>query len=81
MGPRVEEFESYLLDAKIRTGNHPLLNMAAANAIAESDPAGNRKLAKNKSTQKIDPIVAALMALYAVAHPPVESWDVQAVIG
>jgi phage terminase large subunit-like protein len=62
MSPRVEHFESLLLQGRIRHGAHPLLNMAAANAIALKDAAGNRKLDKAKSTQRIDPLVAAVMA-------------------
>lgn len=62
MSPRIEYFETALLQGRIRHGAHPLLNMAAANAVAVQDPAGNRKLDKSKSTLRIDPIVAAVMA-------------------
>jgi len=66
--PRIEKFEELLLQGKIRHGLHPLLNMAAANAIAVRDAAGNAKLDKAKSTLRIDPIVAAVMAVFAAAH-------------
>jgi phage terminase large subunit-like protein len=62
--PRVEHLESLLLERKIRHGEHPVLNLGAASAIVESDAAGNRKLTKKKSSQKIDAIVAAVMACY-----------------
>jgi len=65
--PRVEKFEELLLQGKIRHGLHPLLNMAAANAILVRDPSGNRKLDKAKSTLRIDPLVAAVMSAFAVA--------------
>lgn len=68
MSPRMEAFEAQLLAGRIRHGGHPLLNMAAANAIATQDPAGNRKLDKSKSTTRIDPIVAAVMALYQISE-------------
>jgi phage terminase large subunit-like protein len=68
MSPRLETFEGLLLEGRIRHGGHPLLNMAAANAIAIADPAGNRKLEKFKSTQRIDPIVAAVMAVHQVVN-------------
>ena len=68
MSPRIESFETYLLQRKMRHGLHPLLNMAAANAIVVRDPANNRKIDKSKSTQRIDPLVAAVMALFAVAN-------------
>ena len=45
----------------------------AANAVAVSDPAGNRKVDKEKATGRIDGIVAAIMAVGAsrtVANQP-----------
>jgi phage terminase large subunit-like protein len=63
--PRIEEFELLLTNGTLRHGDHPLLNMAAANAIAVADPARNRKLEKSKSSARIDPLVAAVMAAYA----------------
>jgi phage terminase large subunit-like protein len=65
--PRIEKFEELMLQGKIRHGMHPLLNMAAANAIAVRDPSGNRKLDKSKSTLRIDPLVAAVMGVFAAA--------------
>lgn len=66
--PRLESFESKLLDGKIRHGGHPLFNLGASNAIAVSDPTGSRKIDKSKSTQRIDMIVAAVMALHSVTE-------------
>jgi phage terminase large subunit-like protein len=66
MTPRVDAFEAALLSGKIRHGNHPLLSMAAANAIMVQDAAGNKKLDKAKSTMRIDPLVAAVMAVFSV---------------
>jgi phage terminase large subunit-like protein len=63
--PRLEKVMELLLQGKIKHGGHPLLNFGAANAIAVADPAGNLKLDKAKSTQKIDMIVAMVMAVYA----------------
>lgn len=68
MAPRVEYFAGELLETSIRHGNHALLNMSAANAIAVRDPAGNAKLDKAKSYLRIDPLVAAVMAAYAVGE-------------
>lgn len=67
MSPRLERMNELLLHGKIRHGSHPLLNMAAGNAIVVSDPAGNMKLDKSASTQKIDPLQAMVMAVYAAA--------------
>lgn len=63
MTPAVDALETALLNGKLRHGNHPVLNMCAANAVATRDPAGNRKIDKAKSTGRIDGIVALAMAL------------------
>jgi len=68
MSPRLEAFESLLLSGKIHHGAHPLLNMAAANAIATVDPAGSKKLDKSKASLRIDPLVAAVMAVFEVSE-------------
>ncbi len=78
--PRIEAFETYMLQGKMRHGAHPLLNMAAANAIVVRDAANNRKLDKSKSTLRIDPIVAAVMAVGAFMEQEAE-FDVGAFIG
>jgi len=78
MSPRLEAFEGLLLETRIRHGAHPLLTMAAANAIAVSDPAGNRKLDKQKGTLRIDPLVAAVMAAFEVSDGQGAAFDVAA---
>lgn len=80
MSPRIEHFDSLLLQGKMRHGMHPLLNMAAANAIVVRDPAGNRKIDKSKTTQRIDPLVAAVMATGAFMGQSAD-FDVAAFIG
>lgn len=65
MSPAIDILESDLLNARLRHGGHPLLSMAAANAVAVKDPAENRKLDKIKSTGRIDPLQALCMALGA----------------
>lgn len=68
MPPLLEDFEGLLLTQRIRHGNHPLLTMAAANAIAVKNPTGEKKLDKSKSTTRIDPLVAAVMAAHYVSE-------------
>ena len=63
MAPAVDKLERLVVDHKLHHGGHPVLNMCAANAIAERDPAGNRKLNKAKSIGRIDGLVALAMAL------------------
>lgn len=40
-----------------------MLNWCVSNCVVEKDPAGNIKLSKAKSTERIDMAVAAVMAL------------------
>lgn len=63
MSPALRELESRLLSKRLRHGNHPVLTMCAANATTISDPAGNRKFVKSKSTGRIDGMVALAMAI------------------
>jgi phage terminase large subunit-like protein len=63
MSPALRELESRLLSRKLRHGAHPVLTMCAANAVSDTDPAGNRKLNKQKATGRIDGMVALAMAV------------------
>lgn len=63
MSPALAHFEAAVLEGKLVHGGHPLLNMNAALAAVERDPAGNRKLSKVKSRGRIDGLVAAVMAM------------------
>lgn len=66
MTPAVERLEDALSEARVRHGKHPVLTMCAANTVVTTDPAGSRKFAKDKSTGRIDGIVALAMALTAL---------------
>ena len=63
MSPAVDKLERLVAERKLQHGGHPVLNMNAAGAVTQSDPAGNRKLHKAKSYSKIDGLVALAMAL------------------
>lgn len=63
MSPAIRELEARLLAKKIKHGNHPVLTMCAANAVTQSDPAGNRKFTKSKATGRIDGMVALAMCV------------------
>lgn len=65
MGPAVDGLEELLLNSSISHGMHPVLTMCAANAVVVKDPAGNRKLDKQKATGRIDGMIALLMAVGA----------------
>lgn len=66
MSPALDTFETAVLNRTLRHNGHPVLTWCAANAVTDSDPAGNRKLNKAKATGRIDLVVAAVMA-YASA--------------
>jgi len=78
MSPRLEAFESLLLQRRLRHGGHPLLTMAAANAVTKLDPAGNRILNKERGRRRIDPLVAAVMAAFAVYDGAGQAFDAEA---
>ena len=62
MSPRIESFETAVLRGRVRHGSHPVLNMGASCAVVVTDPTGGRKLDKTRATQRIDALVAAIMA-------------------
>jgi len=63
MTPALRELEGEILNGRLAHGAHPVLTMCAANAVVQSDPSGNRKLAKDKSSGRIDGMVALAMAM------------------
>lgn len=63
MAPALDVLESALMNGKVLHGNHPVLTMCCSNSIVDTDPAGNRKLNKAKSTGRIDGMVALAMAM------------------
>jgi phage terminase large subunit-like protein len=63
MSAPAKELEKLLLGKQIRHGGHPVLSWMASNVVAETDAAGNIKPSKKKSSEKIDGIVAIVMAL------------------
>lgn len=63
MSPPTKELMRLTLDEKIAHGGHPVLRWMMDNIHVRTDPAGNIKPDKEKSTEKIDGAVAAIMAL------------------
>ena len=64
MNPAMKALEVAISEGKINHGGNPALRWMADNIVAAIDPAGNMKPDKSKSTEKIDGIVALLMAYY-----------------
>lgn len=64
MNPAMKALEVAIMQRGINHGGHPVLAWMADNLVAAMDPAGNLKPDKSKSREKIDGIVALLMAKY-----------------
>lgn len=63
MSPPTKELMNLVLGQCIAHGGHPVLRWHMDNIYIKRDPAGNIKADKEKSTEKIDGAVAAIMAL------------------
>lgn len=70
MGPAVDAFEAAVLDAKIRHGGNPVLGWCVSNARIQTDPAGARKVAKDRSIERVDGLVSLIMAIGLHARQP-----------
>jgi phage terminase large subunit-like protein len=63
MAAPTRELEKLIVSQKLAHGANPVTRWMAANVAVAQDPAGNLKPAKDKSTERIDGIVAIIMAL------------------
>ena len=63
MSPPTKELMKLTLEKKLIHGGHPILRWNMDNVFIKTDPAGNIKADKEKSTEKIDGVVATIMAL------------------
>ena len=63
MSPPTKELMKLVLEERIAHGGHPVLRWMMDNIYIRTDPAGNIKADKEKSTEKIDGAVATIMAL------------------
>ena len=63
MAPAVDEFETMLLNQTIIHDSNPVMTWNASNAVLQTDPAGNRKVTKERANGRVDGIVAGVMAI------------------
>lgn len=69
MSSPTKELMNLVLSRKLIHGGNPVLRWNADNLVVKQDPAGNIKPDKSKSTNKIDGMVALVMALdRAIKH-------------
>ena len=63
MSPPTKELMKLTLEERIAHGGHPVLRWNMDNIFIRTDPAGNIKADKEKSTEKIDGAIATIMGL------------------
>ncbi|MBF0358874.1 MAG: hypothetical protein HQL70_09720, partial [Magnetococcales bacterium] len=63
MAPAIDALETSVIERKFQHSNNPVLTFCFSNAIAVTDPAGNRKLDKSKTRFRIDGAVSTTMAI------------------
>ncbi|ADL50548.1 terminase large subunit [Clostridium cellulovorans] len=74
MSPPTKELMKITLEKRLAHGGHPVLKWMMDNIHVRTDPAGNIKPDKEKSTEKIDGAVALIMALdRSIRHENKES--------
>jgi phage terminase large subunit-like protein len=83
MAAAIDALEIAVMDRKLLHADIPIMNWSMSNAVATTDPAGNRKLDKEKATHRIDGAVALamVMGLRARDRGSAPVIDVNALIG
>lgn len=76
MGAPTAELHRLLLARRLQHGGNPVLRWMASNLVERQDPAGNLKPDKERSSERVDGIVALVMALgRAAVHGGQGGWD------
>jgi phage terminase large subunit-like protein len=81
MGPAISALEREVVERTLVHGNNPALNWNIANAVVRTDPAGNRKLDKDKARFRIDGAVALAMLCGLKSRDRKNIIDIAAMIG
>jgi phage terminase large subunit-like protein len=63
MSPAINALERSVISNQLRHDGNPVLTWNVSNGIVVTDPAGNRKIDKNKSRSRVDGLVAMVMAI------------------
>lgn len=75
MSPAISAFETAVMSRAIHHEGNGLLRWAVANAVVDMDPAGNRKLVKDRSRGRIDPLIAAIEAVGLATRTSTRSYE------
>ena len=70
MSAPTKEFERLVMSRRLRHGGYPVLRWMVSHVSVETDAGGNLKPSKKKSTDRIDGLVAAIMALSGAMQEP-----------
>ncbi|MEQ9488037.1 MAG: terminase large subunit [Alphaproteobacteria bacterium] len=70
MAPAVDALEAAVLDGRLTHPENPVLTWCASNAVLQIDPAGARKIAKDRSVDRVDGLVALAMAIGIHSREP-----------
>lgn len=73
MNAPTKSLEARIIDQSIVHGGHPVLRWQAQNVSVKEDPAGNMKPDKARSPEKIDGMVAAIMAIGIAELSPADA--------
>ena len=65
MTPAMKKFKELIIEGKLRHGGHPVLRWMAGNLAEQLDPADNTRPSRKNSGDKIDGVVALIMAIGA----------------
>lgn len=80
MNAPMKDLAKLIVEHRIAHGNNPVLTWMADNLVAAQDPAGNIKPDKAKSTEKIDGMVALIMALDRAIRNSTSVYDERGVL-
>jgi phage terminase large subunit-like protein len=81
MGPAISALEREVVERTLEHPNNPALNWNIANAVVRMDPAGNRKIDKDKARFRIDGAVALAMLCGLKSRDRKTLIDVSAMVG
>jgi phage terminase large subunit-like protein len=82
MGPAIDALELAIFERKLIHPNNPVMNWNISNAISTMDPAGNRKLDKDKARFRIDGASALAMMMGLRSRTgAIKPFDITTMIG
>ena len=83
MSAPTKEMEKYVLKKNVVHGNNPVLRWQIQNVQLRTDPAGNIKIDKARSSEKVDGVVSLVMGIgeYMTNDTGTSIYDNRGIIG